>query len=409
MGSGEKKLLTDDLKDTGEHGTAWISTEKTPLTGGLKLKTEYKAAGNQTHTFQDTCQAATNDSTAVNLESRGVLTFTKTGPKTEEGYEDLNAYGEATGASSAYFGVYLDEACTTQVAGLVPKASVVAGSTDKTTMVLTNKAKENTTLDQVKDANDVPYLRAYESGTAYDSYPFTLLSGTYYIKELTAPAGYKLDTQVRKAVIAKIDQTVMEEDLTGIYPSNRAKISLQTENTDSAVADYEWSNEPNKVTLYKMDQYGRKVPLSDTGYLELKAVDSELTFPSGEKTIRLNQKETPAATKTDGTTQIEGVTYDTGTGAWTLTGLLDAGKTYTLSEPAGSVHANYIVAKEITFTMNADGTITVKENGSKPDTIQKENPLSADGTDYQNYYKPDADENRIVMRDVARHLKNVAL
>ena len=408
VGSGEKKLLTDDLKDTGEHGTAWISTEKT-LLGGLKLKTEYKAAGNQTHTFQDTCQAATNDSTAVNLESRGVLTFIKTGPKTEEDYEDLNAYGEATGVSSAYFGVYLDEACTTQVAGLVPKASVVAGSTDKTTMVLTNKAKDNTTLDQVKDANDVPYLRAYESGTTYDSYPFTLLSGTYYIKELTAPAGYKLDTQVRKAVIAKIDQTVMEEDLTGIYPSNRAKISLQTENTDSAVADYEWSNEPNKVTLYKMDQYGRKVPLSDTGYLELKAVDSELTFPSGEKTIRLNQKENLEATKTDGTTQIEGVTYDTGTGAWTLTGLLDAGKTYTLSEPAGSVHANYIVAKEITFTMNADGTITVKENGSKPDTIQKENPLSAAGTDYQNYYKPDADENRIVMRDVARHLKNVAL
>ena len=401
VGSGEKELLTRDLKDTGEHGTAWISTEL--FTGGLKLKTEYKAASasNRTHTLDDSCQAATNASTAVNLESRGVLTFTKTGPN----YENLNTYGNAKGASSAYFGVYLDKECQKQVAGLVPKASVVLDSTDKTTMVLTDKAKNSTTLEEVKDANGVPYLRTYKGITTYDSYPFTLLSGTYYIKELTAPAGYKLDTKVRKAVVAKIDKTTMEEDLTSVYPSNKAIISLLNEDTNSAVADYKWSNEPNKVKLYKMDQYGRKVPLRDTGYLELKAVES-VTFPSGENTIRLNQNENLAATKTDGTTKIEGVSYDANTGEWTLTGLLDAGKTYTLSEPIDSVHDNYIVAKEITFTMKADGTIKVQESGN---TLENQNPLKADGTDYLNYFKPDAKENEIVMRDVARHLKNVAL
>ena len=46
-------------------------------------------------------------------------------------------------------------------------------------------------------------------------------------------------------------------------------------------------------------------------------------------------------------------------GFWTITGLFDIGKTYTISEPAASVPDNNIQAKDFSFTMGADGAITI--------------------------------------------------
>ena len=443
VGSG-KTLPGSALTDTGEHGTAWISTSTTVPGGSivLGLQVEYQSAVSDTtnpvtdHTYEDDCRSFNTGDAAVNLESRGVLSFTKTGPKAGSGYTALDTHGNAAGESSAYFGVYLDEECTQQVAGLAPKANVVSGSTDKTTMVLTNQTQNGEAIAGLKTANGVPYLRAYSSASDSD-YPFTLLSGTYYIKELVAPAGYKLDTVVRKAVIDKIDSTALNKDLTTVYPSNKAKITILTSGSESGNSDYQWSNEPNVVTLYKMDQYGRKVPLSGNGYLELKVEGNGNTFPSGENTIRLYQNADAPATKTDGTAIGNYISYDTNTGAWTIKGLLDINKTYTLSEPADSVHANYIVAKPISFKMNADGSMelvsrnnadtgnTDTDTGSQVsaemtasgDDTQKanvvtgtEDPLLKKGeVNYKNSYNSDTANNRIVMRDVARYVKNIAL
>lgn len=422
VGSGTKD--TDgSLQDTGEHGTAWISTQKNTTTQGdkqLSLKVNYiAAAATEQHHFDDNCSQATNESTAVNLESRGVVTFTKTGPESGSINLTLNTHEGASGESSAYFGVYLDKECTQQVAGMIPKAKSVANAKNWTTMVLTNTAADGTTeLSERKNSNNVPYLRAYNGGDTQDDYPFTLLSGTYYIKEQVAPAGYKLDTRIRKAVISKMEQTTLDQDLSNVYPKNKAVITIADSGTDAGAGSgtgsqsgtYQWSNTPNVVKLYKRDQFGRKVPLKENGHLELKVEGDGNTFPSGENTIRLYQDTELPATKTDGTTKIDYVTYDSKDGVWTVTGLLDINKTYTLSEPDASVHENYVVAKSIAFRMNADGTIQLVNSGTDTtDTVQKDNPLQANGTDYNNYYKPDDNGNIFVMRDTSRYLKDIVL
>ena len=423
---------TGFLDNTGEHGTAWISTETT-ASGSitLSLKVEYKEAVSETgtavtdHTFNDSCKDSESGNAAVNLESRGVLTFTKTGPANSSGSGSgniaLDTHANAKGKNTAYFGVYLDEKCTEQVAGLVPKATVVNGSTDYTTMVLTDKAQDGTTTitDQTNDGkvpateNGVPYLRAYNNSSTDTDYPFTLLSGKYYIKELTPPAGYKLDTSIRKAVISRIETTDTDTGLSDVYPSNKAQI--MDVNATTGTASYQWSNDPNVVTLYKMDQFGRQVPLKKNGYLELKIDGAGNTFPTGETTIRLYQDESKPAAKANGTAldnNFNYISYDVSKGAWTIKGLLDSDKTYTLSEPESSVHDNYIIGKSISFRMNKDGQISLTgagDNGNSSDTVKNNDPLKAAGTDYENYYKADSTDNLIVMRDVSRHLKDIKL
>ena len=406
VGIGNTDLTTGTLQDTGEHGTAWISTTGIgSMTLGLQVeyKNEYTL---QNHSIGDTCQVYSNTEAAVNLESRGVLSFTKTGPLSGSTYEPLDTHGDAAGESSAYFGVYLDEDCKNQVAGMVPKPMVSNNPADKTTMILTDKAQDGTTtLEEKKDVSGVPYLRAY-TNTSYPQYPFTLLTGTYYIKELVAPAGYKLDTNIRKAVVKKIDSTAIGEDLSGVYPGNQAQIMLVSE--ENGTDDYKWSNTPNVVTLYKRDQYGRPVTLKENGYLELKIDGTSNTFPSGESTIRLYQNTTTPATKIDGTTGITGyVSYDATEGAWIITGLFDIGKTYTLSEPDDSVPNENIKANLISFQMKEDGSIVVTSPANE--TESKADPLAVQGDDYKNYYKSDAGNNVVVMRDVSRYLKDVAL
>ncbi|WP_455721454.1 Cna B-type domain-containing protein [Agathobacter sp.] len=396
-------LSKTDQSATGEHGTAWISTEKQTIGSGasqnkLVLKTVYINPTVTNHSYGDKCVSATNESAAVNLESRGVLTFTKTGPASGSENTALDTHGHASGENSAYFGVYLDADCTKQVAGMVP-------SSGKTTMILTDKAQNGTTLQTLNNVNDIPYLRAYNDGGG--NYPFTLLSGTYYIKELVAPAGYKLDKTVRVATIKKIGTTGIDTDLTVVYPSNAAKIKKSGPDEQLGTDNYQWSNEPNKVTIYKLDQYGRKVQLAENGYLELKADGTDMTFPSGEDTIRLYQDTKKPATKTDGTTPVSNISYKSETGTWTIEGLFDAGKTYILSEPPESVHANYMVATSIRFKVNADGTIAPSDNNTN--ITAKDKPTQATGTDTDNYYKADASDNIIVMRDVCRNLKDVSL
>lgn len=397
------------LNTTGEHGTAWISTQKTifnAIFGGITLTCDYKpCSGDVVHSYGDSCAPTVNDnSPAYNIESRGVLTFTKTGPNGAA----LDIHAGAEGEASAYFGVYLDAECTKQVAGMVPSG------TDKTNFILTNKKLDGSDLPPLAtvQGGTILYLREFTDAN-YAQYPFTLLTGTYYIKELVAPAGYRLDTDVRTVEIPKIKETTENTDLSSLYPNNQAKIN--------GGLNYQWENTPNVVTLYKIDQYGRQVTLTENGYLELTISGTDAKFPTGETTIQLYQDAAKPATKTDGTPVANYVRYDAAAKKWIFTGLFATnGQVYTLTEPNNAVPANNIVARDFKFTVDPAGTIVwieeIVTEGDKtvPTAKQQENVLQPKtGSDFPdnflNAYHPGAAENQIVLRDVSRYLKDITL
>ena len=378
------------VKDTGEHGTAWISTSQIGSLV-LSLSTDYipksPPSGKTDHTFGDSCTPAPSDNQppAYNLESRGVIQFTKTGTNGVP----LDTHAGASGESKAYFGVYTDAACNNQVAGMMAEDS------NRTTIVLTTLAQDGTENATAflakKNEDDIPYLRK-------DNGMLTLLSGTYYLKELVAPPGYKLDTTVRTATVPALPSTDNDsQDLSNVYSSNVATID--------GLKTYNWPNAENQVTLYKRDQYGRIVDLGANGYLELSVGNG--TFLTGQNTIRLYQDESTPAKDESGNAFAEGkvptISYDSVTGSWTIKGLFDIGKTYTLSEPV--TPANNIQAKPFSFTMGEDGKITVTSTDAEP----KENPLAVTGADFKNYYKVGTDNNEVVLRNVARFLTDVGL
>ena len=377
--------------NTGEHGTAWISTSGIGELV-LRLDATYILVSDTSHTFNDGCVPAPSDGRepAYNLESRGVIRFDKTGPNGKP----LDTHAGATGESKAYFGVYTDAACTDQVAGMM------ADDADGFTMVLTTLAKDGSTdyedrFLNMKNSDGLLYLRKETNGQ------LTLLSGSYYLKELVAPPGYKLDTTVHKAIVPLLPSTDIDKDLSTVYSDNLARVEGLDNN--------EWPNTENQLCLYKRDQYGRIVNLGETGYLELKVQGDGNAFLTGQNTIRLYQDKSTPAKDESGNAFAEGkaptISYDLDTGSWTIKGLFDIGKTYTLSEPAASVPENNIQAKDFSFTMNPDGSITSVSG----DAVAKENPLTVNGNDFKNYYKSDSASNIVVLRDVARYLTDVAL
>ena len=372
----------DGNGNTGEHGTAWISTPADVK--HVTPRIDYFTTPTDPHAANDSCTAQADtvgNTVAYNIESRGVIDFTKTGST------DSDALNTTTveGLSQAYFAVYKDGV---QVAGMVAQDSDHLDH-----MVLTNKGMDGDPLSDVL-SDGIPYLRLETNGQ------LTLLSGDYTIVELRAPAGYKLDSTPRALNIPNVETTELNSTLSDVYAGNSGTIDGNL--------NYKWHNDPNKVTIYKRDQYGRPV-LSLKGPLELKVSTGK--FLTGEDTIHLKQNTTEpceeAAVFVDDTNT--GIKYN-GDGTWTLIGVLDAGKTYILSEPVGSVPDNYyLIANEMTFTMGADGQLTVKTGEDDSKTVEKTDPTSADGDDMNNYFATGTDNNQLVLRDVARSLKNVQL
>lgn len=375
--------LTGGNADTGEHGTAWISTDDSTMA----LQKEYLHPANPAaHSAACGCKTPqTKENTpAYNLESRGILEFTKTD------FQDkpIDPHTAASGENKALFGVYLDDKCTT--GNLV--AYMAGDPNNGAKMVLKTQAPNagypDVTPGTLKNDIDLPYLR---KGTD-DS--LSLLSGTYYVKELVAPAGYILDSNIRTATVPKL-----KKNQTQPYSSNIGSFA------DAPTAA--WKNPANQVQLYKRDQYGRPVELGDK-YLVLS---SETDFMTGEKEIRLYQIE-PYFRKANGdsfgeTEKKPNITYSKG--CWTIIGLLDAGKTYTISEPSDpGAPEGYILAEDFVFTMNEDGSITAKNNSGDA----KDDPLKAVGNDFQNYYHSSADKtnlNQVVLRDPIKFRTNVIL
>lgn len=131
--------------------------------------------------------------------------------------------------------------------------------------------------------------------------------GTYYLKETKAPKGYKLNTSVYTVTLNKSDTSV------DVY------------------ADQEVVNEMNSISFVKTN-----------GAKNLEGAEFELTGEFSDGT----QSKAWISTKD----------------AYTLTGLLINGNTYTLTEtkaPAGYVLEN---PSSITFTMNDNGTISMTDD-----------------------------------------------
>lgn len=358
---------------TGEHGTAWIYTDE------LTLNVEYKPSvlsqtHDFTHSFDDGCQPVINvNSPAYNIESRGIIKFTKTGKD-----NPLDTHSGSENETPAYFAVYAElNGEKIQVAGLVPSAA------DKAEFVLTNTDKNGNAIEQ-NNAAGIPYLR--QTGDFW-----TLLSGEYTIEEIVPPAGYKLDTTERTAIIKRI-YAIGETNTASLYGDNAAAIEGKTA--------YRWENNPNTVTIYKKDQYGRNVKLGDNNYLVLSV--SGATFPTGENEIHLYQNNENPATDIHGNSlEKRYISYNEG--AWVITGLFDSGKTYTLSEP--SAPEGYVQAVPIEFVVSSDGKMNVTNGAADANT----NPTAANGGNYKSYYKADSNGNIMVMRDTSRYLVDVEL
>lgn len=363
-------------KDTGEHGTAWIKTVNSNDGKGIKLDVDYIASSGS-HYYGDSCKPKENSILPVfNIESRGVIRFTKTEPGTNGKNDAIDTHSGSQDETPAYFAVYANGV---QVAGLSPSTA------NKADFILTNLYKDGNEIEKYNAAG-IPYLR--QTGGIW-----TLLSGKYTIEEIVPPAGYKLDPTPRTAVIKKL-VTIKEGDTVSLYGNNIAEIEGDTV--------YEWNNNPNTVKINKKDQYGRDVVLGEGKYLVLKIDDEGSKFPTGESEIYLYQNKDIPATDPEGNLIENYISYDEEGKNWVITKLFDSSKTYTLSEPMPNVPENYVIAKDIKFTVNKTGEL-VAVSGINPVPDKNTEPC------FENVYKSDASDNIIVMRDVSRYLKNVAL
>jgi hypothetical protein len=414
-----KSCLLRSIQSTDEtQSVTWKDLPKYDAEGN---ELEYKVIEHSINDYSTICsESKSTDSTSTtyafsNIESRGVVNFTKTGSDNAN-LDTHNNHTNRSGESTAYFAVYTDKNCTNQVAGMVPLTDEKGNLTD--TMVLTNKTEDGKTTLNKTDKNGVAYLYALDtSDNENGKYPFTLLSGTYYVKELNAPASYVTDSTVRKIVVGNLtvdstfgqsEENDAKTELLTAYKNNKAQIMLTSDKLGST--DYKWANTENKVSIYKLDQFGQQVSLESDKYLELTVEGDGNSFPCGTSTIYLYQDADNAATDTKGNT-ISYISYtaatDTERGYWTCTGLFEPGMTYTLSEPKENVPTAYKQASSISFTMGSNGKITVT---SSNETAEASNtPLSANGDNSKNTYKVSADNNQIVLRDTTRKLKDLTL
>ncbi len=395
---GLNNPLSGNPTETGDRGTAWIYTK--PTGNSLSLGVKYVPAeyANNNSAARPITDLSDDERNAYNLESRGTVSFTKKDARSGATLVQDQRAGDA--AVTAYFGVYTDQNCTEQIAGMK------AASDNYAEMKLCNVDERNQTLSPVTKPNTgLPYARTDLTGTY-------LLSGTYYVKELRAPAGYKLDSTVRKLTIPKMTSTVIGENS---YSSNKGTISDLNGNNSNQT--YSWNNTANQVVIYKLDQFGRHVQLKDnTSYLELKAINGN--FLTGGNTIRLYQRTENTWTLEDGANYSENnpptIEYkiEQGIGSWTITGLFDGDDTttYTLSEPDESVPSQkYLKAIPFSFKISSDGRLIPIENTNAQGMTNKAAAIAKTKQYDKNFYVTQTEQNVIVLRDVRRYADNLEL
>ncbi|MDD3220125.1 MAG: SpaA isopeptide-forming pilin-related protein [Lachnospiraceae bacterium] len=296
-----------------------------------------------------------------NMIVRGVPTFTKTATLDNGNLKD------------AVFGVYEKDASGSEKLVATMRYDDTVASATNGKFILSNTALNGTdainaskTVTIGTSNNTVSYLGKTGATPAY-----SLLMGSYILREETVPAGYLSNVS---------DITLVIDE------SGKCKIG----SNENGKTDVEIANTPYSLKIYKEDQFANDVTEAT---LSIVPVGTNARFADGtSNAITLTQNATA------NTTTVKWVpASENEKGYWDLTGILAAGTQYTVSETA--TPTNNFTASSVTFTMGADGKIIVAANGGA--TLHNAATAMTSVIGFTNLYQ-NASGNAILMRDVAR-------
>lgn len=309
-------VISDDT--TGHEGNAWIALNED--------------TSNVTYTKSGDRQPEIEKAAVVNERQRAGFTIQKTGA------DDLTAL-----KSGAVFEVY----SSNKLVGTLKESSTAAG-----TYEIKNEDADGNPLDTVNDAK-VPYL--HDSGNGY-----TILPGTYTVKEVKAPAGYEV-TSFTITITEKADQSGTDIAVSG---NDRAELN----GTTVTLRD-----DPIVITISKTDLEGREL----TG--------AQFTV-SGKFADGTNEKTFEEA----------------------ASGQIIAGEKYILQEMRAP--DTYILSGEkIEFTADENGMLTIADgkNTASVDAGQKDKMIFKDSPIDITLKKIDGFDQKTVIGDVKFELYDI--
>ena len=284
---------------------------------------------------------------------------------------------------------------------------------DKTTKVQISK-KAITGEDELPGAvmqvldKDNNIIDQWTSGSEPHMIEGILIAGqTYTLHEVSAPAGYTLakDVEFTVSETGEIDQVEMIDDTTKVSISktditgekNVSGATLQIIDKNGNVV-HEWISGTDVNYMEAQLTAGETYTLHETnapaGYV--LAQDQQFTVNADGTVTKVNMK--------DDTTKVSITKYDLTSGkelpgatlqiidkdgnvieewistseAHLIEGILTAGETYTLREI--SAPNGWTISEDVTFTVNADGTITHVEMYDKPTSVSLRK-VDPDGND----------------------------
>ena len=302
---------------------------------------------------------------------------------------------------------------------------------DKTTKVQISK-KAITGEDELPGAvmqvldKDNNIIDQWTSGSEPHMIEGILIAGqTYTLHEVSAPAGYTLAKDVTFTVseTGEIDQVEMIDDTTKVSISktditgekNVSGATLQIIDKNGNVI-HEWISGTDVNYLEAQLVAGETYTLHETnapaGYV--LAQDQQFTVNADGTVTKVNMK--------DDTTKVSITKYDLTSGkelpgatlqiidkdgnvieewistseAHLIEGILTAGETYTLREI--SAPNGWTISEDVTFTVNADGTITHVEMYDKPTSVSLRK-VDTDGNDIKGAVMQLLDKDKNVIEE----------
>lgn len=302
---------------------------------------------------------------------------------------------------------------------------------DKTTKVQISK-KAITGEDELPGAvmqvldKDNNIIDQWTSGSEPHMIEGILIAGqTYTLHEVSAPAGYTLAKDVTFTVseTGEIDQVEMTDDTTKVSISktditgekNVSGATLQIIDKNGNVV-HEWISGTDVNYMEAQLVAGETYTLHETnapaGYV--LAQDQQFTVNADGTVTKVNMK--------DDTTKVSITKYDLTSGkelpgatlqiidkdgnvieewistseAHLIEGILTAGETYTLREI--SAPNGWTISEDVTFTVNADGTITHVEMYDKPTSVSLRK-VDPDGNDIKGAVMQLLDKDKNVIEE----------
>ena len=302
---------------------------------------------------------------------------------------------------------------------------------DKTTKVQISK-KAITGEDELPGAvmqvldKDNNIIDQWTSGSEPHMIEGVLIAGqTYVLHEVSAPAGYTLakDVEFTVSETGEIDYVQMIDDTTKVSISktditgekNVSGATLQIIDKNGNVI-HEWISGTDVNYMEAQLTAGETYTLHETnapaGYV--LAQDQQFTVNADGTVTKVNMK--------DDTTKVSITKYDLTSGKelpgatlqiidkdgnvieeWVSTseahlieGILTAGETYTLREI--SAPNGWTISEDVTFTVNADGTITHVEMYDKPTSVSLRK-VDTDGNDIKGAVMQLLDKDKNVIEE----------